>query len=118
MTQAFGLTEAEADVAIGIVSGKSLAEIAAERGIKIGIVRARSKTVFAKTQTRGQAELTGVLTRLAFVVPRAEGQVDPASVSQLAVGAPVRRNGASNSPTRRATDTVTNSSRCPETKQT
>jgi DNA-binding CsgD family transcriptional regulator len=71
LTQAFGLTPAEADTAIGIVAGKTLAQIAVERGVKIGTVRAHSKIVFSKTQTRGQAELTGVLTRLAFV-PRTE----------------------------------------------
>jgi len=37
------------------VAGKSLAQIAADRGIKIGTVRAHTKTVFSKTQTRDQA---------------------------------------------------------------
>src|SRR5712692_2826639 len=48
--------------------------IAADRGIEIGTVRAHTKTVFSKTRTRGQAELTGPLTRLAFVVPRTESK--------------------------------------------
>jgi len=65
--QTFGLTPAEAEVAIGIAAGRTLAQIAAERGVKVGTVRAHSKTVFSKTQTRGQAELTGLLTRLAFL---------------------------------------------------
>ena len=64
--------------------------IAADRGIKIGTVRAHTKTVFSKTQTRGQAELTGVLTRLAFVVPRTEG----AMVSAGAGGAVNSGEGA------------------------
>lgn len=72
LTQAFRLTQAESDVAIGILSGKSFAEIAAIRGVKIGTVRAYSKAVFSKTHTRGQADLTGVLTRLAFVAPKLE----------------------------------------------
>jgi DNA-binding CsgD family transcriptional regulator len=72
LTQAFALTRAESDIAIGIVSGKTLGEIAAARGIKIGTVRTHSKAVFSKTQTRGQAELTRVLTRLAFVAPQPE----------------------------------------------
>jgi DNA-binding CsgD family transcriptional regulator len=82
LTQAFGLTPAEADTAIGIASGKTLAQIAAERGVKIGTVRAHSKIVFSKTHTRGQAELTGILTRLAFVIPPAD-----ASLTALGGGA-------------------------------
>jgi DNA-binding CsgD family transcriptional regulator len=69
---AFRLTRAEAAVAIGIAGGKTLAQIAADRGLKIGTVRAYSKAVFSKTGTRGQAGLTGVLTRLAFLVPHTE----------------------------------------------
>lgn len=72
LAQAFKLTCAESDVAIGILSGKTLAEIATARGVKIGTVRAYSKVVFSKTHTRGQAELTAVLTRLAFIAPQTE----------------------------------------------
>jgi len=61
----FGLTPAEVRIAIGIAGGKSLAEIAADHGLKIGTVRFHSKAVFAKTHTRGQAELAVLLTRLA-----------------------------------------------------
>jgi DNA-binding CsgD family transcriptional regulator len=78
LTQAFALTRAEAEVAAGILSGKSLAEIATMRRVKVGTVRAYSKAVYSKTQTRGQADLTGVLTRISFVVPQA-----PATVPQL-----------------------------------
>jgi DNA-binding CsgD family transcriptional regulator len=70
LMQAFGLTAAEADIAIGIASGKTLSEIATDRGIKIGTVRDYSKNVFLKTYTRGQAQLTGLLTRLAFLASR------------------------------------------------
>jgi DNA-binding CsgD family transcriptional regulator len=70
LTQAFGLTPVEADVASGIVFGKTLAEIAADRGVKIETVRVHLKRSFSKTHTHGQAELTGLLTRLAFLVPQ------------------------------------------------
>jgi DNA-binding CsgD family transcriptional regulator len=75
LSQAFGLTQAETMVAIGIASGRSLAKIAADRGIKIGTVRAHLKTVFSKTHTRGQADLTRVLTRLSFLVSHTEGKI-------------------------------------------
>jgi DNA-binding CsgD family transcriptional regulator len=74
LTDLFGLTPAEASVAIGIVAGRHLAEIAADRGVKIGTVRNYSKIVFGKTGTRGQAELAALLTRLAFLVPSRRGE--------------------------------------------
>jgi DNA-binding CsgD family transcriptional regulator len=75
LSQAFGLTQAETMVAIGIASGRSLAKIAADRGIKIGTVRAHLKTVFSKTHTRGQADLARVLTRLSFLVSHSERKI-------------------------------------------
>jgi DNA-binding CsgD family transcriptional regulator len=69
LAEMFGLTPAEAGVAIAITAGRQLAEIAADRGIRIETVRSHSKTVFGKTQTRGQAELAALLTRLAFPAP-------------------------------------------------
>ena len=79
LTRMFALTSAEADVAIGIVCGKHLAEIAADRGVKTETVRAHSKTVFAKTRTRGQAELAALLTRMAFLVLRREAGIGQAN---------------------------------------
>jgi DNA-binding CsgD family transcriptional regulator len=75
LMEAFGLTRAEADVAIGIASGKMLAEIAAKRAVTIEAVRLHSKRVFSKTHTRGQPELAGLLTRIAFVVARGEEEL-------------------------------------------
>jgi DNA-binding CsgD family transcriptional regulator len=63
--QLFELTPAELQLAIAIARGSKLAEIAADQGIKVGTVRAHLKSVFAKTNTRGQAELTALLARLA-----------------------------------------------------
>jgi DNA-binding CsgD family transcriptional regulator len=84
LTDMFGLTPAEANVAIGIVGGKQLAEIAAARGVKTGTVRVHSKTVFAKTRTRGQVELAALVTRVAFLTPPHD--TEDASVAQA--GAP------------------------------
>jgi DNA-binding CsgD family transcriptional regulator len=44
-------------------------QVAADRDIKIGTVREHLKAVFAKTRTQSQADLTGVLTRLALLAP-------------------------------------------------
>jgi DNA-binding CsgD family transcriptional regulator len=65
----FALTPAEAEVAIRIACGKRVAEIAADRSVKVETVRTHSKMVFAKTRTHSQAELAALLSRLAFLVP-------------------------------------------------
>jgi DNA-binding CsgD family transcriptional regulator len=75
LTDLFGLTPAETSVALGIANGRHLAEIAAERGVKIETVRAHSKMVFGKTGTRGQAELAALLTRLTLLAPRHRGDI-------------------------------------------
>ena len=77
----FGLTPAEASVAVGIVGGRHLTEIAVDRGVKVDTVRTYSKTVFAKTRTRSQAELAALLTRLVFpIARRCDGGQTPRSV--------------------------------------
>jgi len=80
LSHMFGLTPADASAAIGIVGGRQLAEIAADRGVKTGTVRVHSKTVFAKTRTRGQAELAALVTRVAFLIPPRDAE--DASVAQ------------------------------------
>jgi len=77
LTRMFTLTRAEAEVAIGIACGRRVAEIAADRGVKVETVRSHSKTVFAKTRTRGQAELAALLARLTFLVPDRDGGSGP-----------------------------------------
>jgi len=63
--QLFELTPMELQVAIAIARGNKLAGIAADEGIKVGTVRSHLKSVFAKTNTRSQAELAALLARLA-----------------------------------------------------
>jgi DNA-binding CsgD family transcriptional regulator len=58
------------NVAMGIADGRHLAEIAADRCIKIETVRTHSKTVFHKTGTRGQPKLAALLTAWPSLVPR------------------------------------------------
>jgi DNA-binding CsgD family transcriptional regulator len=60
----FGLTRAEAEVAAFVAQGKSLAEIAAQRGSAAVTVRNQIRTIFAKTGTHRQSELVALLSRL------------------------------------------------------
>lgn len=65
LAEVLGLTPAEMSVATGLATGKSLAEVAADRGVKTETARVHLKAVFGKTGTRGQAQLAALLARLA-----------------------------------------------------
>ena len=57
LTRLYGLTPAEARLAAALVAGQSLADFAAGRKITDNTARWTLKQVFAKTDTRRQAEL-------------------------------------------------------------
>jgi DNA-binding CsgD family transcriptional regulator len=63
----FGLTAAEAKVAVQIGRGDMLADIAGEHGVSVATVRSQLASVFAKTQTRRQTELAMLLARIAIL---------------------------------------------------
>ncbi len=58
----FDLTTAEARVANGILSGRSLDDIAIASGLSKETTRTQLKGVFAKTATKRQAELVSLLS--------------------------------------------------------
>jgi DNA-binding CsgD family transcriptional regulator len=64
LEQAFGLTPAEARLAAQIAAGRTLAEIADEAGSARETLRSRLKSVFQKTGTGRQAELTLLLSKI------------------------------------------------------
>jgi DNA-binding CsgD family transcriptional regulator len=57
----YGLTKAEADVALRVLDGTGLAPIAEELSISLSTVRTHLRHVFAKTDTHRQAELVRLL---------------------------------------------------------
>jgi len=61
---AFGLTAAEARLAARLASGIGVKEAAVSLGVNRETVRSQLKSVFAKTRTRRQAELVGLMARL------------------------------------------------------
>lgn len=67
LQQIFGLTKGESRLASQLLCGQSLQEIAVASGVSVGTVRSQTKAVLAKTHTRRQAELVGLLTRLAMI---------------------------------------------------
>jgi DNA-binding CsgD family transcriptional regulator len=67
LTRLFGLTTAEARVALLVGGGRSPKEAAEELGVAWNTVRAQLREIYAKTQTRGQSGLVRCLTRLGLV---------------------------------------------------
>lgn len=57
----FCLTPAEAQIALGLADGETLAAIAETRGVSVSTARGQLKSVFAKTGTHRQAELITLL---------------------------------------------------------
>lgn len=60
----FGLSHAEARVAIAVAEGRSLPEIAATHGVKHATVRTQLRSAFEKLGVNRQSELAGLLARL------------------------------------------------------
>ncbi len=79
LQQVFGLTRSEARIAGRLMCGETLQEIARATGLSVGTIRSHTKAVFAKTGTNRQAELVGLLTRLAVISE--EGDDGDAAVS-------------------------------------
>jgi DNA-binding CsgD family transcriptional regulator len=63
----FGLTPAQAKLAVRIASGSSVEEAAAELGVGSETMRKHLKAVFAKTDTHRQGELVALLSKLSGI---------------------------------------------------
>lgn len=63
----FDLTPAEARLAIEIAGGRTLSETSVKMGLSNATLRTQLSAVFNKTQTRRQAELVALLTRVAIL---------------------------------------------------
>lgn len=67
LTDAYGLTRAEARVAVAASSGGTTSEAAIMLGLSANTVKTHLRRVFAKTDTRGQAELAALLATIGVV---------------------------------------------------
>jgi len=63
----FGLTAAEARLALRIARGDTPADIAQETHVSMPTVRSQLAAVFTKTKTSRQAELVGLLARVSLL---------------------------------------------------
>jgi DNA-binding CsgD family transcriptional regulator len=57
----FALSEAEAELAIALCRGKTLDDVASQRGTSINTVKSQIKSIFLKTGTKRQSELVSML---------------------------------------------------------
>lgn len=69
----FDLTDAQAELAVALCSGKTLDKIALQRNVTLHTIKSQLKTLFAKTGTRRQAELVVLLlgSPAGFLLPAA-----------------------------------------------
>lgn len=63
----FGLSPAEAEVALLLARGLDVQAVAEERGVGTETVRRQLKALFAKTDTRRQADFAALLARMALL---------------------------------------------------
>lgn len=61
---AFGLSRVEAQVAIGLMEGRSLDEVALGRGVRPSTIKTQLKAIFEKTGTHSQRDLVRLLGSL------------------------------------------------------
>ena len=57
----FGLTRREAELTAALCAGVTPAQFAAQAGVSVNTVRFHLKSLYAKTETRGQADLIRVV---------------------------------------------------------
>lgn len=57
----FGLSEAEAILSVALCSGKTLDEVAVERGTTMNTIKSQLRNIFVKTGTKRQSELVSLL---------------------------------------------------------
>jgi len=98
--EAFGLTVAEVEIVQGMTQGLPIKDIAASRGRSAETVRTQVRSILAKTETHGQAELIRVVlglmdvafmpSEIAGPVPNRAGALEQLSFQQT-TGADGRR---------------------------
>ena len=85
LMNAYRLTFAEARVALAVVHGDRLADAARRLRVSINTVKSTLQRVFAKTETRSQAQLVRLLVTTGSQAPREnEPPIDPPSATDPA----------------------------------
>jgi DNA-binding CsgD family transcriptional regulator len=77
LARLYGLTRAEAKVALQVLAGNRPSTIADGLGVSIETVKTQLKAVFQKTDTAGQSELMRMLLPLAMIADTNVGKNPP-----------------------------------------
>ena len=72
VTELFGLSKAEAELAIALLEGKHVEEIALERHVALSTVRSQLRSILRKTGLHRQGELVQLLGQLPAYPPRSD----------------------------------------------
>lgn len=78
LRDAFGLTEAEAEIMMALTQHHSLTDIAASRGRSVATVRSQIKAIQAKTEARGQSDLLRIAMSVMDIAPGDGDRIGPA----------------------------------------
>lgn len=78
LTQLFGLSKAEARVAVGIVEGRRLHEIAQDCAVRMPTVRTQLRAVLKKVGAARQADLVRIVLALPATLPAPRDDAPPA----------------------------------------
>jgi len=79
----FGLTPAEADLAVQLANGARLEDLTTLKGVRISTLRSQLRAVLDKTGAERQADLVGLLHRLPTLRPGRAAWPRPASGPRL-----------------------------------
>jgi DNA-binding CsgD family transcriptional regulator len=78
----FGLTKAEARLALYLAAGVSLPSMAKAFDVKLTTIRSQLQQIFGKTGTTRQAELVALLLSHGYVIERRGAATPPAAGSR------------------------------------
>jgi DNA-binding CsgD family transcriptional regulator len=91
----FRLTRSEAHLALELCRGRSIAEAAEDLGLQVETMRGYSKSIFAKTGARGQADLVRILMGSVLALASDHGQGFGGAVpAKLPAARPLPKPGA------------------------
>jgi DNA-binding CsgD family transcriptional regulator len=70
LAEYFGLSPAESRLAVALMAGRRLRDVAIESGLQITTLRSQISAILRKVGVERQSDLIGVLSRLPFIIPR------------------------------------------------
>ncbi|MEA2782218.1 MAG: hypothetical protein QOK29_3762 [Rhodospirillaceae bacterium] len=70
LAEYLGLLPAESRLAVALMAGRRLRDVAIESGLQVTTLRSQISAILRKVGVERQSDLIGVLSRLPFIIPR------------------------------------------------